>query len=271
MFGYFYHSTIKKAVVAFGSLFNDIHIARYNQQGNEIERIKVPLAYMSKQLFISRFLQSADLAAPFAISLPRMSFNFSQISYDSTRKNDSMQRTMGRGVGETKYAFRYGRVPYNLNFNLNIYTKNTDDSLQIIEQILPWFVPEYSVNIRMLNTTDQSVDVPFILQGVNIDEEGADTTFDSRKIVVVSLEFVCKMFFYGPVRTLENKTLEYPIGNITTIPEGMVGKVILNHHLDENMEIPFETIKTGIVGNVVLEDIKFEQPTYLVYGNEIFA
>jgi len=269
MFGYFYHSLTKKAIIAFGSLFNDMYIARYDSQGKETTRIKVPLAYMSKQLFISRFLQSADLSSPFAISLPRMSFTFSSLTYDSGRKSDSFQRTFS-GSGNS-YAFRYGRLPYNILFNLNIYAKNTDDALQIMEQIIPWFGPEYSVNVRMLNPTDSSVDVPFVIQNITFDETGAETTFENRKIVTVSIEFVCKMFYYGPLKSLDVKSITGPNGQEILIPEGMIGKVIVNEYAGLDIDQPFQTMITGITGNVNPENFnETEGNTYLVYAKNIF-
>lgn len=259
MYEYFYNSITKKAVVAFGSLFNDIYVARYNNDGTERERIKVPLSYMTKQKFLSRLKQNPELTNDFYMSLPRMSFEFSAFVYDSTRKNDLFQKTVSSKNNE--YYFRYGRVPYNLTFSLHAFAKNTDDCLQILEQILPWFAPEYSVNIKMVDPTDMSVDVPFIIQNVTYDEDVEETNFDARKTVSMTIEFTCKLFYYGPTKKmstgLTSATGGYDGGTAggggfgpnVIIPQGMVGKVISSVY-EFSSDVPFKTVEIGLTGNV---------------------
>jgi hypothetical protein len=275
MFEYFYHALTKKAVIAFGSLFNDIYFARFNSDGSERERVKVPLAYMTKQKFLTRIYQNPALTNDFYMTLPRMSFEFNQFTYDATRKNDLFQRTF-QGTSDNEYFFRYGRIPYNILFNLHIYGKNTDDCLQILEQILPWWSPEYSVNIRLVNPTDMSVDVPFIIQNVTYDEGGEDSDFNQRKTVSITIEFLCKMFYYGPVKKLPVNALgsgeSGEFGN-AVIPKGMIGKVVatLNGNLDA--ETPITTIVTGVTGDAspLTENLELgkDYQTYLISGKYI--
>ena len=274
MYEYFYHSITKKAVVAFGSLFNDIYIARFNSDGSEKERIKVPLSYMTKQKFITRLTQDPNLNNPFYMSLPRMSFEFSDLTYDSSRKNDTFQKSISKG-SDSSYSFRYGRIPYNLTFNLHIYSKNTDDALQIMEQILPWFTPEYSVNVKMVNPTDMSVDVPFVIQNVMYDEDVEESDFETRKIVTVTLEFYSKLFYYGPTKKLFFGATGGTggIGDGVLIPEGMIGKVISSVYGDTDTDFVLETLETNLTGNVSPETYSptADNQTYLVYGNRIFS
>lgn len=249
MFEFFYHQITKKAIVAFGSMFNDIYIARYENDGTEKERMRVPLSYMSKQKFITRLNQNPDLANNFYNSLPKMSFDFNLFSYDASRKNDTFQKSLYKK--DSEFYYRYGRVPYVIKFNLNIFTKNTEDILQILEQIFPWFSPEYSVNIKMVNPTDMSVDVPFIIKSVTYEDNVADTGFDAdRKVVSSTIEFDCKLFYYGPTRKLSSAPDgSTACGENVSIPEGMIGKVITSV-FTPGVEEPFMTAVTGITGNV---------------------
>jgi len=271
MFEYFYHNITKKAVVAFGSLFNDIYIARFNSDGSERERVRVPLSYMTKQKFISRLNQDPNLNSSFYMSLPRMSFEFSNLIYDSSRKNDSFQKSLSQN--NSIFSYRYGRIPYNLTFMLHIFSKNTDDALQIMEQIIPWFTPEYSVNIRMVNPTDMSVDVPFVIQNITYDEDAEDTNFDSRKTVIVDIEFYAKLFYYGPTKKLSMGVTGGTggFGPGVQIPEGMIGKVIANiSDLSQIGLTGFEmqTLETGLTGTVSPSQYDILDPNqiYLVYG-----
>jgi len=268
---YFYHGTTKKAVIAFGSLFNDIYIARYNTDGSEKERIKVPLSYSSKQKFITRIEQSPDLLNDFENYLPRMSFEFGEISYDSTRKNSSLDKTFG--IDSQNYYYRFGRVPYTLNFRLHFYAKNTDDCLQIFEQIVPWFTPEYSVTIKNINPTDISHDMTIILTNISFEDE-YEGSFEDRKIVSMSIDFDVKMHYYGPLKKMNNKYLSGITGN-ALIPEGMIGKVLVGIFAFQSDEefVKLETIETGITAGYDFSDINNSDvagSAYITFTNRIF-
>lgn len=251
MSDHFYHSITKKAVIAFGSLFNDIYVVRYNSDGTEKERFKVPLMYMTKQKFLSRIETSPDLANQVEIKLPAMSFEFNLFVYDSTRKNNSFQRTVQKDTNND-YYMRYGRVPYNVNFILNIAAKNTEDCLQILEQILPWFSPEYSVTVKMINPTDMSVDVPFVIQNITYDEDVEDSDYEQRKLVSVSIEFTAKLFYYGALTKLPlaatGSTGSSFYNTNVEVPKGMIGKVI-NVFEDFDSGMTFQTTIVGVTGN----------------------
>lgn len=275
MYEYFYHSITKKAVVAFGSLFNDIYVARYDSSGNETERVRVPLSFMTKQKFISRLNQDPELTSPFYMSLPRMCFEFSNMVYDSSRKNDTFQRSLSQN--NSVYSFRYGRVPYNLTFMLHIFAKNTDDALQIMEQVIPWFTPEYSVNVKMVNPTDMSVDLPFVIQNITYDEDAEDTNFESRKTVMVDIEFYAKLFYYGPTKQLSfGATGQSGFASGVQIPEGMVGKIVtglFDTSQFDNVKsgitgLEMQTLETGLTGTVspFTYSTTASDQTYLIYG-----
>ena len=202
MLEYFYHKTIRKVVVAFGTLFNDIYIARYDDNGDEVERIKVPISYGPQQKFIRRLARiGTDFdAAKVKIEnyIPRMSFEIQNITYDSTRKLSTMNQTL-LYKSATSSQSRYERVPYNIDIALGIMTKNTEDALQIMEQILPYFQPEYTVTLIM-NDMDPKVNVPFVFKSCSLGEgdDGSYGNYDLRKLTYVTMVFTAKLYLYGP-------------------------------------------------------------------------
>jgi len=248
---HFYHAVTKKAIIAFASLFNDIHIVRYNLDGTEKERIKVPLVYMTRQKFLTRIESVPNLENQIQYNVPAMSFEFSSFIYDPARKTNVFQKTIQKN-DSNDYYMRYGRTPYNVTFMLNILTKNTEDSLQIIEQILPWFSPEYAVTVKMINPTDMSVDIPFVIQNVSYDEnvEGSSME-DDFKFVNSQIEFTAKVYYYGPLTNLPlaatGPTSSFPNQSVE-VPKGMIGKMITSFG-DFDSGMTFENITVGVTGN----------------------
>lgn len=206
MFDHFYHGTIRKIVVGFASLFNDIYMSRYDAAGNEIKRIRVPIAYGPKQKFIKRLDRIGDDFDKVSIwvetYLPRMSFEISNLQYDATRKLNSIQKTIAfNSQDKSKLLGRYERVPYNMNMNLGIMTKNTEECLQIMEQILPYFGPEYVFSINAIDGMDNNVDIPVVISNINMSdgEDGSYGDYGTRKITMASIQFITKFYLYGPV------------------------------------------------------------------------
>jgi hypothetical protein len=198
MFGpHFYHSHIRKTVTIFGTLFNNISVQRKDANGVVANNIKVPLSYGPKQKFLTRLFEEPDLTSPeVAIRLPRMSFELTGMQYDTTVKLNKMNTvTKPTQLGQT--AIR-NPVPYIMNFQLNVYAKNQDDALQIVEQIIPYFNPEYVVTIKELNDLDIKRDIPFTLQSVTYTDD-YEGDFTSRRVLIYTLDFTTKTFFYGPV------------------------------------------------------------------------
>jgi len=198
--GHYYHSIIRKTVAIFGTMFNDINVLRRGGGGVE-SIIKVPLSYGPKQKFLARLDQQSDLEdQKLAIKLPRMSFEMTGMAYDSTTKQSMFNRLQANpDVGDTK-AFVSNSVPYILDFQLNIMVKNQDDGLQIVEQILPLFQPTYNVSVRYLEGVENSFDVPITLQNVSfVDDYEGD--YESRRVIIYTLDFQLKTRFWGPVDT----------------------------------------------------------------------
>ena len=205
----FYHQTIRRAVAVFGTIFNDINIIRRDGSGKILNTVKVPLAYGPKQKFLARIDQQADLNDPkIAIKLPRMSFELTSMTYDTNTKLQKGSTTRYKEPGGSNKTM-LGPVGYRLGIQLNILTKNQDDALQILEQILPYFQPEYTVSIKQV---DDSVitDMPIVLQGVNISDE-YDSDFNSRRVILYTLDFETRVRFFGPV--VDNSIIKKVITN----------------------------------------------------------
>ena len=198
MFGqHFYHSHIRKAVSIFGTLFNNINVQRKDAAGNSINNVKVPLSYGPKQKFLARLFEEPDLNAPeVAIRLPRMSFELTSLQYDTSVKLNKMN-TIVKPNAFGRATVR-NPVPYILNFELNVYAKSQDDALQIVEQILPYFNPEYVVTIKEIPSLDITRDIPIVLQSVGYSDD-YEGDFTSRRVLMYTLDFSMKVFFYGPV------------------------------------------------------------------------
>lgn len=191
---YFYNQTMKKAVAVFGTIFNNIKIVR---QGGSMER--VPLAYGPKAKFLARINTERDQAASksIAIKLPRMAFEITSISYDTTAKLNRMNKRLFPVSGSSvKKDTVMQSVPYKLGIQLNILATNQDDALQIFEQILPSFTPEYTIAIKNMEGPDTSTDVPIVLNGVSFSDE-YEGSFETRRTLVYTLDFEMRVRFAG--------------------------------------------------------------------------
>ena len=203
MFGRrFYHESLRKVVVAFGTIFNNIIIHRTDANGSVLQRLKVPLSYSPKEKFLVRLEQQPNLdQREMAISLPRMGFEISGINYDPSRKLQRvgrLKKTHATDTG-TQY-FQYNPVPYNISFNLYSFTATAEGGLQIIEQILPYFQPDYTVTINAIPEMGIKRDVPITLNSVNY-EDTYDGAFTTRRAVNYTLGFTAKTYLYGPLHS----------------------------------------------------------------------
>ena len=193
MFEYFYNEILRKTIIGFGTLFNDLTI----KQENSV--VKVPLAYGPVQKFLARLEQAPNLSQAVQISLPRMSFEFIGLTYDPARKVTTTQQiTVKDPSGGTDIKKVYTPVPYNMQFELNIMTKLNDDALQIVEQILPYFQPSYNLTVNLVSEINEKKDVPIVLENVSFqhDYEG---DYTSRRVLMYTLRFTAKTYLFGPV------------------------------------------------------------------------
>jgi hypothetical protein len=199
MFGnYFYHKSIQKTVTAFGTLFNNIQIRHFNDAGDPISTLKVPLAYGPTQKFLARIEQQPAGDRKVALTLPRMSFEMTSIDYDSQRKSSVIQTFSSPRSDTGNPAKVYTPTPYNIGFELNIMSKLQDDALQIIEQILPFFQPSFNVTIKLIPEINEVKDIPIILNRVGFrdDYEG---DYSTRRIIIYTLNFTAKTYLFSEI------------------------------------------------------------------------
>jgi dUTPase len=199
MFGnHFYHSTMRKAVAVFGTIFNNINVIRTKADGSVLSQVKVPLSYGPKQKFLARLDQSSGADASMAMKLPRMAFEITSLELDSTQKLGKRNTiTESHASDVTKKKTIKHQVAYNINMSLFVMTKNQDDGLQVVEQILPYFQPEYSVSITPVSGFEYKQDVPIILTSVTISDD-YEGDFLTRRALIYQLDFTMKMKFFGP-------------------------------------------------------------------------
>jgi hypothetical protein len=238
----YYHGSIRKAIVAFGRLFSDVYIDRRqgdSVNGTVLERLQIPITYAPKEKWLVRIEQQPDIENNVTmVSLPRMSFEINGYQYDSNRKLGKMTQIKTSGTTTTPTV--YTPVPYNLDLSLYVITKTQEDGLQIIEQILPTFTPEYTLQVNMVPEMGITMDVPIILNSVQVVDE-FDGNFQDRRYVTHTLNFEMKLNLYGPVSN-----------------QGVITQV--NANIGENESTGTQTIYTA-TGDVTTATVTSEQWT----------
>jgi len=194
---YFYHEIIRKTIVGFGTLFNNVYIRHLNKDNSVADETKVGLSYGPSQKFLAKIQQQAELSKSVAITLPRMSFEMVGIQYDPTRKTGITQtfKTCDDG-GNVKKV--YMPVPYNITFELNIFSKLNDDALQIVEQILPFFQPSFNLTIDLVDSIGEKRDVPIVLDSIDFQDD-YEGDFSTRRALIYTLRFTAKTYLFGPI------------------------------------------------------------------------
>ena len=244
---HYYHQLTRKAVVLFGRLFDDISIIRKNDQtGKEVNRFLVPIIYAPKEKMVTRVFSDPELTRQLQALLPRMSFEISGLTYDASRKQNSLLKASKPVTGGSTASSAYMGAPYDLNFQLNVYARNIDDGTQIVEQILPFFNPDFTVSASMVPDLGFIKDIPVVLNNVtnNIEYEG---NYDSVRYVYWTLNFTMKLHYYGPITTPK-----------------IIRTVYANIHNDENLNPRYITrmLVTNANGNFKIEDTVFQGNSY---------
>lgn len=205
MFGtHFYNKSVRNTVIAFGSLFNKIKISRTDSSGTEIKQIQVPISYGNKAKFIRKIREDYRLSTPdktsVSMTLPRIGFELSSVEYDTSRKVNTLNRLYAAKDGDiNKLKGNYSSVPYNLNFGLYLMSETVDDGLQMLEQITPFFTPEFTVSLNLIDPHHQKVDVPIVLNSADVESE-YEGDFDSIRTVMWNLSFTARSYMYSPVK-----------------------------------------------------------------------
>jgi len=214
--GHFYNRTLRKIVVAFGTVFNNITMIRYDKDmTKEYERIKVPLSYGPKEKYITRLASDPDLTRSMSVHLPRISFEMTSITYDSTRKTNSLFKNYSFDSSKSQVRAQAAPIPYNFDFSLSIYVRNIEDGTQILEQILPFFTPDYTVTVNLVPEMGLKYDLPIILDSVNTttDYEG---DFLSTRMIIWDLTFTVKGYIFPQTSPTGNGFITKTTTNIYT-------------------------------------------------------
>ena len=255
MFGtFFYNETIKRSISVFGTLFNNIHTSKIKADGTVLSKNLVPISYGPKQKFLLRLQDDvkAKDGNVTSISLPRMAFELTGFEYDASRQQNKLIRTQ-KTVLETsdvgKRGFQYQPAPYNLTFTLSILSKNAIDALQIVEQILPYFQPEYTVSMKMVDSMSEVRDVPVFLNSVAMDDQ-YEGEFVERRVIEYTLEFTMKTYFFGPVYTGE-----------------VIKNVIERDYINTDLKAGFTT--TQINNSGLVKEVKHYEPAFGEVANAV--
>lgn len=241
----FYWGTIRKSVIAFGNLFNNIQIDRRDENGDIAKSIKVPLSYSPKQKFLARIEQEPnDPEQEFQVILPRMGFEMVGLTYDPARRISLIQQNRSVNSSSTTLNSQYAPSPYNIDMNLYVYVKNQDDGLQIIEQILPYFNPDYNLTLNAIPALNIKNDLPILLNNISY-EDDYEGDFRNRRAIIWTLSFVLKLNFFGPIN--RKSFIKSATATTFTDPALIEPQQRYNATLDPNTAIPgsdFDIIET---------------------------
>ena len=243
---YFYNATTKKYIALFGTMFNKISIVRNDvTTGAEVQRMIVPISYGPYQKFLARVNQDPELDRRTAITLPRMAFEITNMQYDGSRKLNSVKKIQGKINSDNSKAFQYVGAPYNIDFTLSIMTKYAEDGTQILEQIIPFFKPEWTTTVKLIDNIDP-LDIPLILNSISMDDV-YDGDFEARRALLWTLNFTMKGWYFGPqretkvikfmdIRTHSNTPANTPPDQQFTIQPGLTIDGLPTQSIDETID-----------------------------------
>ena len=240
----FYFSLIRKYVIAFGTLFNNIYITRTDANGNTLDYMRVPILYAPKDKALTRVVQDPNIDRPTAVfPLPMMSFEIIGFNYDATRKLQTINRSAYNDPDDkSKRRYQWNPVPYNIDFELNILVKNAEDGTKIVEQILPYFTPDWTLTALLIPEMNIKHDIPVVLNSVNLDDV-YDGDFTKRRSMIWTLRFTLKGYLYGPVKT--TKVIKYANTQFFA-PEGFVN---LSNAVGNSDVVAYTMIQPGLLAN----------------------
>jgi hypothetical protein len=208
----YYHKTIRRLVVAFGDIFNDITLIRYNPDNTEQQRIKVPIAYAPKEKYLMQLQSDPNLTKKTQIVLPRMSFELTGVEYDSSRKQNTMGKTFAASGNQLISV--YNPVPYNFSFTLSFYVRSIEDGTQILEQILPYFTPDYTIKVNLVPEMNLVKEIPVLLESADYEVEYQGPADNETRTVIWTLTFTAKGYLFGPTSKSGSGYITSAITNI---------------------------------------------------------
>ena len=255
---YFYHEILRKTVIAFGTLFNEVHIQKEDKSGKTISDLKVPLAYGPRSKFLAKLQQQQELNQPTAITLPRMSFEMNSITYDSQRKT-SVTKTFKAVDNNDKVKKVFLPVPYNVGFELNIMTKLNDDALQIVEQILPFFQPSFNITVDLIDSIGEKRDMPVVLENISFSDE-YEGDFSTRRVLTYTLNFSVKTYLFGP---------------IADSTDGLICKVQVDYYSDTDRQTAKREMRYTAVPDPITaepgDDFGFSETTTMFDDGKVYS
>jgi hypothetical protein len=255
---YFYHEIIRKTVVSFGTIFNNINVRHKDSSGNSVSQIKIPLAYGPVQKFLARIEQQPDLNKPIAMTLPRLSFEMTSIQYDPTRKS-SLTQTFNTCDGGGNVKKVYMPVPYNIGFQLNLIAKLQDDALQVVEQILPFFQPSFNLTIDLVDSIGEKKDVPIVLDNVTFTDD-YEGDFSTRRVLIYTFNFTVKTYLFGP---------------IAESTEGLINKVQVDYYASQDTTTAKREMRYTVVPDPIDagpdDDFGFDGSTEMFFDSREYS
>ena len=273
---YYYHEIIRKTIIGFGTLFNQINIRHQDSDDTTvISDMRVPLAYGPVQKFLARIRQQPELNKPVQITLPRMSFEMTSIQYDATRKASLTQTFKASNGTNLKKVFM--PVPYNIGFDLNIMVKLNDDGLQIIEQILPYFQPAFNITINLIDSIGEKRDIPIVLESINFQDD-YEGDFSTRRVLIYTLRFNAKTYLFGPIAESSEGLIKkvqvdtYTGDTVNTSRREMryiVTPRAKRDYSNDNTSVLTDGISTSDVLIPVVSSADFTIGDRIIIGNEI--
>jgi hypothetical protein len=239
-----YHSAIRKYIIMFGNMFNDIDVVRFNNAGDAVQTLRVPIAYGPKEKFLARLRQDPDISPSVSTTLPRLSFEITGFNYDPVRQMNKQNRITSIGSGNNSLRSGFAPSPYNIDVSLYGMFANNEDAVQVVEQILPYFRPEWTNSVKIVPSLGIYVDVPTVLQGMTM-EDTYEADFQTRRAIIYTFNFTVKGYIYGPVTnkgliTRTKVDFHIPTANTAT------GNVIVN---TSDFEVERVTLTPGLLAN----------------------
>ena len=272
---YYYHEILRKTVISFGTVFNDIRVRHTNPDGSPFSETRVPLSYGPVQKFLARLDQQAELNKATQITLPRMSFETTNIVYDPTRKAGITQ-TFKASDG-TNLRKVYMPVPYNVGFELNILTKLNDDALQIVEQILPYFQPSFNLTVDLVKVIGEKRDIPVVLDNISFQDD-YEGDYETRRALIYTLNFTAKTYLFGPVAdTSEGLIKKVQVDYYSTVDRENARRSLrytatpkaLKDYNDDNTAVLDEPITKSKTKISVNDSTNFAVGDRIIIGTEI--
>lgn len=241
----FYFSLLRKYVILVGTLFNNIRITRTDSSGNQTALLRVPITYAPKDKMLARVIQDTAIDRQTAtIPLPAISFEMGRMAYDGTRKLNTIGKVSVRDATDAnKFKYQYNPVPYDIEFKVYIYAKNAEDGTKIIEQILPYFTPDWTTTVNLIPEVEVTMDIPVILNNIGY-SDNYDGDFKERRAIIWTLDLVLKGYLYGPVK--KSGIIKFINTNfyIPNVDDGKLADAVGNTAIAEKI-----TIQPGLTAN----------------------